>query len=183
MIYVVSGHPRSGTSMMMAALEAGGLKVVASASREALNRPDGPYKPNHGGLYEPAVHEMWQPGWPRKHEGCALKVVVQWLRHLAVHEYRVVMMERDPEEIRQSYRATGLETTAERIEQEMNEAYATLQNRADVKHVRTLWYADVLADPLRALSSLCWPIDARQAAKVVDPEQYRFRRERLVVGL
>ena len=36
MIYVVSGYPRSGTSMMMECLEAGGLEMVKSEKRDEL---------------------------------------------------------------------------------------------------------------------------------------------------
>lgn len=184
MIYVIAGYPRSGTSMMMAALEAGGLPVAKSAARERHNRPDGTYRPNRDGLYELPTVEQWEPGWPRQHDGKAVKCLVRWLRHLCVHDYRVVFMRRDPEEIRQSYRAAfGEETTVERIEAEITEARAALANRRDVRDVQELWYGDVLERPEAALLSLDWPIDVQDAASVVEPRLYRFRREKLIVGL
>lgn len=186
MIYIVSGHPRSGTSMLMAALKAGGLRVHSSAQREMGNVVPGErsYVPNRGGLMEPSKAEMQIPGWPRMHDGCALKVVTPFLNRLAVHDYRVVFMRRDPEEIRQSCRAAfGVSLTCERIEQECEESLLSLRNRRDVRDMQLLSYADVLASPEEAIGSLGWPVDAAYAAQIVDVEQYRFRRPRLVAGL
>lgn len=183
MIYVVAAHPRSGTSMMMAALKAGGMELAWTGERERHNWQDGSYRPNAGGLYELPTTEQWQPGWPRQHDGKVIKCLVRWIRHLAVHEYRVLWMRRDPEEIRQSYRAAfGVETTCERIEQESDEALAMLMNRRDVKDIRILDYIEVIAEPEEAFSFLQWqgwPICAERAASVVDPKQHRFRRELL----
>jgi hypothetical protein len=172
--------------MLMAALEAGGMRVHRSARRELCNVVPGErtYVPNRGGLFEPSRQEMQEPGWPRHHDGCALKLVTPFLGRLGVHEYRVVFMTRDFEEIRQSYRAAfGASVTCERIQQECEESILTLRNRRDVRDIRSLEYADVLGNPASAIASLGWPVDTARAARVVDTDQYRFRRERLVAGL
>ncbi len=170
--------------MLMSALEAGGLKVHDNPGRDRHNLTDGSYRVSHGGLREPSRQEMRQPGWPRQHDDCAIKLVAPFLGQLAVHDYRVVMMLRDPEEIRQSCEAAfGWRTSPDLIRAVQEEAVRTLENRRDVRDVRVLQYRDVICDPQGALASLKWPIDAAAAASVVDDRQYRFRRERLVVGL
>lgn len=189
MLWLVSGFMRSGTSMMMSCLEAGGMSVVKSAEREQFGaaHSDEHYKVNAGGLYEPNPAEMNQPGWPKQHDGTALKVVVPWLRALSVHDYRVVFLLREFEEIRQSYEgAFGQKLKREGIERQVTEGLAQLHNRRDVRTVTTLNYADVIANPLAAfnkLRSAGWPIDVEAAASLVNPELYRFRLERLTVGL
>lgn len=186
MIYLVTGYMRSGTSLMMQALEAGGLPVIKHPSRRALNErcADARYRPNPLDLYEPAWADMRQVDFPRFHDGHALKIVVPWLGRLAVHVYRVVFMRRDPEEIRQSYEAAfNGHVSVAQIERAVHEALRTLANRRDVLEVHELGYADLVQRPSESLASLHWPIDIPVAAAVVDPSQYRFQRSRLTVGL
>ena len=54
MLYVVSGFKRTGTSMMMHALIAGGLDGVYSEQRQHITDkiPEGEYNPNPNGFYE-----------------------------------------------------------------------------------------------------------------------------------
>lgn len=171
--------------MMMRGCVAGGMKAHHTVSRETKNRRIGAYIPNREGLYEFDTAEMFKPGWSREHDGCVIKVMGFFLGLLSAHEYRVCFMRRDPEEIRQSARAAfGDNVTLAQIERDTEEAQRTLCNRRDVKEVTTLWYSgDVLASPVAAFERLGWPLNAAKAAAVVDPGQYRFRRERLVVGL
>lgn len=189
MIYVVSGFPRSGTSMMMSALEAGGLSVVRSPKRDRLNKrhSDERYAPNPHGLYEPNLREMALPGWPKKHDEQALKVLCPWVKHLSVHRYKVVFLHRDPEEIRQSFEAAfqgKLDTS--KIAAQVRDGREQLANRLDVSSLTDMEYADVIENPQAAFDRLYmhgWPIDVEKAAAVVDPSLYRFRRENLTVGI
>lgn len=170
---------------MMQALEAGGLKVLKSEYRARFNesKRDGSYLPNPHDLYEPDFRKI-TPSWPREHDWCAIKVVAPFLGKLAVHHYQAVFMLRDSEEVRQSFEAAfGGRVPVERIEAVQAESLRTLRNRMDVYQVVAMNYSDVLADPVRALASLDWPIDVQKAAATIDHEKYRFRRERLVVGL
>jgi len=188
MIYIVSGFMRSGTSMMMSCLEAGGMSVVKSERREEFGKvhSDDQYAVNANGLYEPDPAEFKESGWPRQHDGKAIKVVVPWLPHLAVHDYRVVFMRRDPEEIRQSYEAAfGMKLNADEIQQRCDLAVERLNNRRDVELIE-LQYAEVIAEPLSTFESLLyagWPIGPVEAALAVDPSLYRFRLENLTVGI
>lgn len=169
---------------MMAALEAGGMSVALSPTRERFNWTDGTYRPNSGGLYELEPAGMWAPTWPRQYDGRAIKVLTRWIRHLAVHEYRAIFMHRDAEEIRQSYRAAfSINKSLDAIETEQREALATLRNRRDVLDVQELDYEQALRFPIESLQAIDWPIDAGKAASVIDDSKYRFRKDRLVVGL
>lgn len=185
-IYIVTGLPRSGTSMMMQCLESGGMAVVRSDKRDAVlrNNSDAVYRMNPVSLYEPTG--MMSPAFPREHKGKAVKIVVPVVRRIAAYQggYRVVMMRRDPEEIRQSMEAAfeGHATVAQ-LEAEAVEARDVLRQRRDVRNLIELQYDDVLANPASALASLGWPIDVRQAALCVAPSLKRFDRPKLVVGL
>src|SRR5690348_4299457 len=102
-IYVVSGFPRSGTSMMMRCLEAGGIPCVYDTrGDEARNRntliPG--YVPNPHGFYEDAP--LQNPDWSAFRGKC-VKVVRDNLHLVPPGErLRVVYMGRDPAEIRRS---------------------------------------------------------------------------------
>ncbi len=183
MIYVVSGIPRSGTSMMCQCLEAGGMEVVQSSKRdeEANKRwSDEWYKTNQNGFYESTLEEMQADDFPP--DGKVVKLITAWLSFLKGRKAKVIFMLRHPEEIRQSCEAlTGdkyqvddyeklMESCIERLEQKEYEVV-----RAD--------YSSIVENPLPFFEFLDWPIDASAAASAVDPSLYRFRLERLVVGL
>lgn len=185
--------------MMCQALEAGGMTVVRSPVRDRLNlaHSDAAYRPNPQGLYEPAMADLRKPAWWRQQDGKVVKCVVPWLQWLPVHEYRVVFTLRDPEEIRQSYRAAfgtvgdnGLPKTCPTVEEiaaEVSEALKSLENRKDVHRVMLAEYRGVVGNANSFFHRLArldgWPIDVTRAAAVVDPAMCRFRRENLVAGL
>lgn len=102
-IVVVSGLPRSGTSMMMRMLEAGGVPILADGQRTAdLSNPRGyfefePVKELEGGRREPD----WLPGA----RGQAVKIISFLLTWLPEHyNYQVVFMQRDLDEVGASQR-------------------------------------------------------------------------------
>lgn len=100
MITIVSGLPRSGTSLMMQMLEAGGMDVLADGVRQ----PDGG---NPKGYYEYDKVKRLEAdaSWLAEAEGKVLKVVSFLLRSLpATFRYQVVFMERDLEEVLASQR-------------------------------------------------------------------------------
>jgi hypothetical protein len=94
-VIVVSGLPRSGTSMMMQMLDAGGVEVLT----DNLRRPD---EDNPKGYYEyEAVKATAEdPSWLDYAGGRAVKMVYRLLYDLpADRRYRVVFMKRDLEEV------------------------------------------------------------------------------------
>ena len=90
-ITVVSGLPRSGTSLMMQMLAAGGMPVLTDGVRAADDdNPRGYFE------FEAVKRTRRDASWVPLAEGKAVKVVYALLRDLpAGHEYRVIMMRRD----------------------------------------------------------------------------------------
>lgn len=97
-IVIVSGLPRSGTSMMMQMLEAGGLDVFTDQERQADdNNPKGYYE------HEAVKHLHKNGTWLKEANGKAVKVIAQLLPFLPLkYRYKVVFMERDIHEVIQS---------------------------------------------------------------------------------
>ncbi len=96
-IVVVSGLPRSGTSMMMQMLQAGGLEILT----DAVRTPDGS---NPKGYFEfEAVKDLDKgppPAWLTGARGKAVKIVsslVRWLPES--HDYQVIFMRRNLDEV------------------------------------------------------------------------------------
>jgi len=193
MIWICSGFMRTGTSAMMAALIAGGMDAAWSRERDGVadRRADAHYHPNKAGLFEVPLREYGEPAFPLQYQGKLIKVMSWGLDGLAVNTegYRVVLMQRDPEEIRQSYEAFFGQPLRmpwfEQYTERMDRAVKMLRNRNDVLGVDVVAHRDLMEQPsqvMRCLSSE-WPIDPANAASVVDMNQWRFRRELLTVGI
>ena len=101
-VVVVSGLPRSGTSMMMQMLEAGGILPLTDRKRRAdEDNPRGYYE------YEKAKSLARDSSWVHDARGKAVKIVAQLLPHLPVQdglEYRIIFMTRDLDEVVRSQR-------------------------------------------------------------------------------
>ena len=95
LITVVSGLPRSGTSMMMKMLHVGGLELLVDDIRTAdEDNPKGYFE------YEKVKRLHKDSSWIDEAQGKVVKVISLQLFHLPAHyQYRVVFMERTLEEI------------------------------------------------------------------------------------
>jgi hypothetical protein len=95
-VVVVSGLPRSGTSLMMKLLEKAGLPILTDNVRAA----DGD---NQGGYYEYEPVKWMKEGdnsWMRNAVGKGVKIISHLLPNLpAGYSYKVVFMTRDLREI------------------------------------------------------------------------------------
>ena len=96
-IVIVSGLPRSGTSMMMKMLEAGGLTVLTDSIRQAdIDNPKGYYE------YERVknLEKETDKSYVREARGKVLKVISFLLKDLPDDNfYRVVFMRRHLDEV------------------------------------------------------------------------------------
>jgi hypothetical protein len=95
-IIVVSGLPRSGTSMMMKMLAEGGLSAVTDSVRVAdEDNPNGYFE------FEPVKKlSEGQDKWLDGASGKIVKVISALLEHLpAQHHYKVLFMDREIKEI------------------------------------------------------------------------------------
>lgn len=175
---------------MMAALIAGGMSAAWSKERNQLadHHADGRYHPNRSGLYEVPLKEYSQVGFPRAYEGKLIKVMCWGMNSLAVHDYRIVIMRRDKEEIRQSYEgffgSPLREAWFQDYDARMIELERQLRNRKDVRSVSVIDYRSLVENPHKQLSRLYgWDFNVDKAAAAIDPQQYRFRLENLTVGI
>ncbi|HSJ54786.1 MAG TPA: sulfotransferase [Anaerolineae bacterium] len=182
-IVVVSGLPRSGTSMMMKMLEAGGLPVLTDNLRTAdEDNPRGYYE------FERVKQIEEDREWLPAARGKVVKMISALLKHLPLdYRYRVVFMQREMGEILASQRQMLVrrgEDTERIDDQEMArlfarhlsqiESWLASQPAMDVLYVH---YRDVLAEPAaqaaRVNAFLGGGLDERKMAEVVDPELYR----------
>lgn len=100
-VIIVSGLPRSGTSMMMRMLAEGGIPVIT----DELRRPD---SDNPKGYFEfETVRQMVEGNveWLANSEGKAVKVISALLEYLPPnYSYKIIFLERDVHEILASQR-------------------------------------------------------------------------------
>lgn len=186
-IVVVSGLPRSGTSMLMKMLEAGGVAVMTDGQRAAD-------EDNPRGYFEvervKALAQDKDPAWLGEARGKAVKVISYLLRSLpAQFNYRVVFVRRDLDEVLAS-QSKMLARRGEKDEvpaQKMREVFAK-----DVARARELLandprfeslevdHAAIVARPLeearRIAGFVGGGLDVEAMAAAVDPSLYRNRR-------
>lgn len=94
-IIVVSGLPRSGTSMMMQMVSAGGLNPLTdNVRKEDESNPKGYFE------YEKTKGLHKDNSWLHEAEGKVIKVVAPLLKHLPANfRYKVIFMTRDLDEV------------------------------------------------------------------------------------
>src|SRR5205823_6071981 len=94
-IIIVSGLPRSGTSLMMQMLESGGVEVMKDNARTAdTDNPRGYYE------FEQVKQIKHDASWLPGTRGKAFKMVSQLLYDLpSTERYRILFMERDLDEM------------------------------------------------------------------------------------
>ena len=96
-VTIVSGLPRSGTSVMMQMLDAGGLPALTDNLRRADDdNPRGYYE------FEPVKGTKRDPSWLASAPGKVVKMVHLLLNDLpadGTHQYRVILMRRDLSEV------------------------------------------------------------------------------------
>ena len=99
-VTIVSGLPRSGTSMMMKMLEAGGMDVVVDNVRAAdEDNPKGYYE------FEKVKTITSDASWLDDAQGKVFKMVSMLLKQLPLDkDYKVIFMKRKMEEILASQR-------------------------------------------------------------------------------
>jgi len=184
-ITVVSGLPRSGTSLMMQMLDAGGIGPLTDRVRTAdEDNPRGYYE------FEPVKQTKRDAGWVPSAVGKAVKMIYQLLYDLPPEfAYRVVFMERKIEEVLASQRtmlerqgAQGAKLTDEQLAKVFGaqvakcKAWLAAQPNFTVAYVS---YNDLVADPrpqADVLSAFLGGLDVDAMASVVDPSLYRQRR-------
>ncbi len=186
-IYVVSGLPRSGTSMMMKMLEAGGLQPLTDHERTADDD-------NPKGYYEfERVKKMQEGdiGWINDAPGKVIKVISYLLQHLpASYEYKVIFMRRAMPEILASQKKMLInrgEPTDKVSDEELTLLYEKHLEKTftwinEQKNISCLQvdYNQLLKEPGTLVPQiqafLGHKVNLDQMAEVVDPALYRQRK-------
>lgn len=185
-IVVVSGLPRSGTSMMMRALEAGGIPPLTDQIRAADDD-------NPKGYYEfERVKRLPQgdAAWLDEARGRSVKVISALLTYLPPsHQYHVIFMRRHLDEVLRSQRKM-LERRGQSAADDDEAMRALLQeHEASVRQwaaaqpniaFLAVDYNAMLADPPAAVAQLRGflgrDLDLIAMAAAVDASLYRNRR-------
>ena len=187
-ITIVSGLPRSGTSMMMKMIDAGGIPPLTDALRVAD-------EDNPKGYYEFERVKQMDKGdiaWVPEARGKAIKVISALLKHLpATEQYRVIFIRRNIDEILASQRKMLIRRGEDPDKQDDAQMKVLFEKHvrgveawlAGQRNVRTLYvhYSDMLGDPQpqieRVNAFLGGKLDTARMAEVVDPSLYRNRRQ------
>jgi hypothetical protein len=187
-VTVVSGAPRSGTSLMMRMLEAGGIPALTDAQR-----PPDAHNPHGYFEYSPVKRLALgdAASWIEAARGQAVKIIYRLLTHLPPHmSYRIVFMERDLEEVfasqRDMLRAQGDAAASQEAARLIPAFAAELRvvrdwlARQPGMSVLAVPYAEVVRAPLtwsHEVSQFLGPgLDEAAMAAAVDPSLYRHRR-------
>jgi hypothetical protein len=147
---IVSGLPRSGTSMMMQMLDAGGLPILSDAVRGAdEDNPRGYFE------LEAVKRTRHDPTWLAGSEGQAVKIIHALLTDLPTDRpYRVILMRRRIESVLKSQTAmlerlgqTGAELEPDelaRIYEQQLEHVKDYMNRHACFEFIEVWYGAIL---------------------------------------
>jgi len=188
-IVIVSGLPRSGTSMLMKMLDAGGMEIMTDNERVAdIDNPKGYFE------YERVknLEKETDKSYIREGRGKVLKVISFLIKDLPDdNDYRVIFMRRDLDEVLASQnkmiQRLGTEDSSA-AEDAMREAY-----RNDIVRTRLLCkkrpnfelmevnYKNTIQDPETTARSvnafLGGRLDEAAMRSAVDSSLYRNRRD------
>jgi LPS sulfotransferase NodH len=186
-VIVVSGLPRSGTSMMMKMLEAGGLEVLTDHLRQ-------PNEDNPQGYYEFERVKKLPEGdtyWLKDAEGKVVKIISALLMHLpSDHTYKILFMRRSMDEILASQKQMLVRRgePADKVndaemaclfEKHLQEIQTWLDRQPHITYL-DIDYNAMLRDPHPQLARvhpfLGCTLDMKKMAEVVDPALYRQRK-------
>lgn len=184
-IVVVSGLPRSGTSMMMKMLAEGGLEIVSDTIRTADDdNPNGYFE------FEP-VKQLVEGNfrWLADTNGKVVKIISSLLEYLPRdHQYKIIFMERDLQEVLASQQKM-LKNRQEQSQVEDTKMYAQFEKHlSDIKYwlarqpnmdVLYISYNKMLADPqadcVRVAEFIGRSLDVEKMLAVPSKNLYRNR--------
>ncbi len=185
-VIVVSGLPRSGTSLMMQILAANGLPLLVDNQRKAdESNPQGYFE------YQPVKTLKQNAQWLHLAKGKAVKIISNLLFYLPKDwHYKVIFLQRDLDEII---------TSQQRMLANLNKQ-APLKDPTELKallaahllqvqqwlaqqpniNVFKIPFTDLIFQPEKVLPQLQkflqWPIDLQQSKRVIRPDLYRSRK-------
>jgi hypothetical protein len=185
MIPIVSGLPRSGTSMMMQVLAAGGMPLLVDGLRAAdVDNPNGYCE------FEPVKKLRTHSGWLNNAEGKAVKVIAQLLHYLPQeYDYKIIFMHRKLEAVLQSQEImlerqgkSGANLSREHLGKVFSHQLAQVRgflNRQVNMSTLDVDYAEMVQQPQTYLTQLMRfldvPLDIEKMKAAIDPGLHRNR--------
>jgi broad-specificity NMP kinase len=186
-ITIVSGLPRSGTSMMMKMLEAGGLSPMTDNIRTAD-------EDNPKGYYEFERVKQLPKGdvaWVPEAQGKVVKVIAALLPHLpSGYQYHVIFMQRAMPEVLASQRQMLIrrgedpdkipdDMLAKLFEKHLKQVNEWIGQQPNVQRL-DVNYNEMLKNPQPYInqinSFLGGRLDSAKMAQVIDPSLHRQRQ-------
>ena len=185
-IVIVSGLPRSGTSLAMKMLDAGGMSQIVDGLREAdMDNPKGYYEDER----VKDLHKMDDKTWVADARGKALKVISFLLKDLPdTNRYKVIFMRRHLDEVLASqnkmldHREEKSETPDEKMkdvyEDHLKQVFSMVEEKENFE-ILFVDYTGVLDNPaveakrIREFTGL--PLDVEKMTAVADKNLYRNR--------
>ena len=190
-INIVTGLPRSGTSMMMQMLVAGGISPLTDGNREAdASNPKGYYE------YDKATQLRSDTSWIGEASGKVVKIVAQLLTELPPEingqpaHYRIVFMDRELEEVLSSQhtmldlqgrKGANLESSrlADVFKEQLQKVHHFIKDRniscLTVRHAQAIQDPRSVAESLNNFCNDTLDVDAMAA--VVDPSLHREKTQ------
>ena len=187
-IVLVSGLPRSGTSMLMQMLEKGGMPVVT----DKIRTPD---EDNPKGYHEferiKELDKTSDKSWLKEYPGQVIKTISFLLQDLPLNlNYQVIFMRRNLEEVLRSQNkmlersgAVGTVVPDEKMRQNYEFHLKKVYYRLDhIPNFQVLYldYSAVVADPLDAARRISGflgsGLDVQAMASAVEAGLYRNRQ-------
>jgi hypothetical protein len=185
-VTVVSGLPRSGTSMMMRMLDVGGIPALTDDLRQAdEDNPRGYYE------FEPVKQTKQDSSWVANAVGKVVKMVHLLLLDLPDdQQYRVLFMRRNLDEVvasqdvmleRKGKQGVGLpkDKMIAMFERQIAQVHDHMNSRENF-HFVDISYNNVLADPVPIVHQinefLGGELNTQAMIEVVEPGLYRQRR-------
>lgn len=185
-ITIVSGLPRSGTSMMMQMLAAGGLDILTDNIRATdENNPKGYLE------YQKVKNLAHDNSWLHEGQNKVVKVIAQLLQFLpANYQYKVVFMEREMEEVIQSQqimlgKKVDVEkkvyptSLADTFKKQLEKTQSWIKNHPQFE-VTFISYSDVIQNPQEIAENLSLFLDSElnieKMVQAVDHNLYRNKK-------
>ncbi len=186
-ITIVSGLPRSGTSMMMKMLDEGGMEPLTDNVRTAdKDNPKGYYE------FERVKDLPEDTEWLEDAEGKAVKVLAEQIKHLPDgYDYKVIFMERNLEEIIESQRKMLIrqgkdpdKVSREELRDMFTKYRKILKNEiSNHPNMEVIYvsYNDIMSHPEVSVDSIIafhnGELDKEKMVNVIDEDLYRNRVE------
>lgn len=182
--YIVSGCPRSGTSMLMRILEKSGMPIATDEKR-------GPDESNVHGYFEveSIIDRLKEnPGIVFDYDNKVLKVINYGIKYLPEGDYMMIYIERDLDEVMASMeKMTGKKdpdilNTKRAFESLNEEAKKLISERSDIR-VLPVKHGDFMTKPGPVIDKIINfyginPDKKPGMLSAIDKTQYRNRKQR-----